>query len=219
MDGENVRTRPCRELCGVIRRTWPFMVTQRRWVSADEAAAIALLHEAPARACPSGGVGAGRGRDWSVDRAAYDLPDPMLPRGRDLPRQALREGHLCDLAMRLVWCRCRNLRASTVLRDSAAAVGEITQCRLRGLYPASCRMPPSGFGRGRAVARFGPLNGVTIGQHRQPAEGSENRPRQGLRMSLEPVLRLSCRSRDVVPYSRRHPRCSQCGDRRPPLPG
>jgi hypothetical protein len=84
--------------------------------------AIALLHAAHARACPSGGVRAGGGWGWSLDRATYDRSQRMYPCWR-LPPPPFCDAYLRDLAMHPVWCGCRSFLASTVLRCRATAIG------------------------------------------------------------------------------------------------
>jgi hypothetical protein len=73
--------------------------------------------------CPTGGVGAGGGRGWFLDRATHDSSEPMLPDGRMQPREVFSDAYLRDLAMHLVWCGCRSRLASHLLCDIATAVG------------------------------------------------------------------------------------------------
>ena len=83
--------------------------------------------------CPTGGVGAGGGFDWSVDRATYDLERIQVPPRGPLPHhpQVSNEASLRDLAMHPVWCGCRGRLASPLLGGIATAVAKAAQRSLR----------------------------------------------------------------------------------------
>jgi hypothetical protein len=101
--------------------------------------ALESTYSARPRACPSGGVRAGGGRGWSVDRATYAERIQVPPYGR-LPRHhVVFEAYLRHLAMHLVWCRCRSRLASPLLGGIATAVGSPAQGVLKTLSVASYR--------------------------------------------------------------------------------
>jgi hypothetical protein len=95
---------------------------ERSAVRAREIGLLASSDGEDPRACPSGGVGPGGGWGWSLDRATYDNPEPMLRCGR-LPPPPFFEAYLRDLAMHLVWRGGRSRLASPLVGGIATAFG------------------------------------------------------------------------------------------------
>ena len=103
--------------------------------SATEKQPLQSTDAARPRACPTVGVGAGGGCGWFRDRAIDAKRIHVSPERPVPPHEHLFEAYFRDLAIHLVWCRCRGRVASPVPGGHATAVGNGTPgvtCGSRG---------------------------------------------------------------------------------------